>query len=293
MLLGCSGDHQHYVGEPDRTQTHADAGVAGGSAAIAAAMRGSHRSPGAADRDQYRRPVETLAFFGFTPTMTVLDVGPGTGYYAELLAPVLAKDGLYLATNREPPSTAAAPSAHHWTAYEGVRFDALLRAAPELYGKVQVIPVDYEAPNLNLDGRVDMVLLMREIHMMKNWGTLDTWLREIHRALKPNGILGVEDHRAAPGANPEETVKKGYLPEAWVIEKIEAAGFALAGKSEINANPRDTKDYPNGVWSLPPSFQSGPDYTPADARDRAKYAPIGESDRMTLKFVRAADRAAR
>jgi predicted methyltransferase len=134
---------------------------------------------------------------------------------------------------------------------------------------------------------------MREVHMMKNWGTLDQWLREIHRALKPNGILGVEDHRAAPGTNPEETVVKGYLPEAWVIEKIEAAGFAFVGKSEINANPKDTKDYPNGVWSLPPSFETGPDYTPAEARDRAKYATIGESDRMTLKFVRVEDRAAR
>ena len=228
MLLGCGA-------------AHGDASVADGSAAIAAAMRGSHRSAGAADRDQYRHPVETLTFLGFTPTMTVLDIGPGTGYYMELLAPVLAKDGLYLATNREPPSTAAEPSGHHWSPYEGVRFDDLLRAAPELYGKVQVIRVNYEAPQLNLDGKVDMVLLMREVHMMENWGTLDTWLREIHRALKPNGILGVEEHRAAPGANPEETVQKGYLPEAWVIEKIEAAGFAFAGKSEINANPRDTK----------------------------------------------------
>lgn len=289
MLLGCSGAQQHHAGELDRAQAHADASVVSGSAAITAAMRGSQRSPSARDRDHYRHPVETLAFFGFTPTMTVLDVGPGTGYYAELLAPVLAKDGLYLATNREPPSTAAAPSEHHWTPYEGVRFDALLRAAPEPYGKVQVIRVDYEAPQLNLDGKVDMVLLMREVHMMKNWGTLDAWLREIHRALKPNGILGVEEHRAAPGADAEKSVQNGYLPQAWVIEKIEAAGFALAGKSEINANPRDTKDYPNGVWSLPPSFQAGPDYTPADARDRAKYAPIGESDRMTLKFVRVAD----
>ena len=292
MLLGCSGAQQHHAGEPDLAQAHADASVAGGSAAIAAAMRGSQRSPGAADRDQYRHPVETLAFFGFTPTMTVLDVGPGTGYYTEILAPALAKDGLYLATNRELPSTAVAPSAHHWTPYEGVQFDALLRAAPEFHGKVQVIRVDYEAPRVNLDGKVDMVLLMREVHMMKNWGTLDTWLREIHRALKPNGILGVEEHRAAPGANPEETVTKGYLPEAWVIAKIEAAGFALAGKSEINANPRDTKDYPNGVWSLPPSFQAGPGYTPADARGRAKYAPIGESDRMTLKFARVEEGAA-
>jgi predicted methyltransferase len=288
MLVGCSGAQQHHAGEPDVAQARADGSVAEASTAIAAAMRGSHRGA-SADRDPYRHPVETLAFFGLKPTMTVLDVGPGTGYYTELLAPVLAKDGLYLTTNQEPPSTAPAPSAHHWTPYEGVRFDALLRAVPEQYGKVQVIRVDYEAPHLNLDGKVDMVLLMREIHMMKNWGTLDTWLREIHRALKPNGILGVEDHRAAPGANAEESVTKGYLPEAWVIEKIEAAGFALVGKSDINANPRDTKDYPNGVWSLPPSFQAGPDYAPADARDRAKYGAIGESDRMTLKFVRVAN----
>jgi len=289
LLLGCGG--------APRVSNGADASDGDGSAAIAAALRGSQRSPGAADRDQYRHPVETLAFFGFTPTMTVLDIGPGGqgrgAYYTELLAPVLAKEGHYLATNWQPPSTAPESSAHHWSAYEGVRFDALLHAAPELYGKVQVIRVDYQAPKLNLDGKLDMVLLMREVHMMKNWGTLDAWLREIHRALKPNGILGVEEHRAAPGANAEESATKGYLPEAWVIEKIEAAGFALAGKSEINANPRDTKDYPNGVWSLPPSFQAGPEYAPADARDRAKYGAIGESDRMTLKFVRVAGGAAR
>jgi len=293
MLLGCSGAQQHHAGEPDRAQAHADASVAGGSAAIAAAMRGSHHSAGTADRDPYRHPVETLAFFGFTPTMTVLDVGPGAGYYTELLAPVLAKNGLYLTTNWQPPSTEAEASPHHWSPYEGVRFDALLRATPELYNKVQVIRVDYHAPELNLDGKADMVLLMREVHMMKNWKTLDTWLRQIHRALKPNGILGVEDHRAAPGTNAEETVEKGYLPEAWVIGKIEAAGFALAGKSEINANPKDTKDYPNGVWTLPPSFESGPEYAPADARDRARYTLVGESDRMTLKFVRVAHKAAR
>lgn len=288
MLIGCSGAQKNHADEPESTLADA-----AGSAAIAAAARGSHRSMSAVERDRYRHPVETLAFFGFRPTMTVLDIGPGSGYYAELLAPVLAKQGLYMATNREPPDTEAAPSGHHWTAYEGVRFDALLRAAPELYGKARVIRVNYEAPKLDLDEKVDMVLLMREVHMMKNWGTLDAWLGEIHRALKPNGILGVEEHRAAPGTNPEESVKMGYLPEEWVIKKIEAAGFALTGKSEINANPKDTKDYPNGVWSLPPSFQAGSDYAPADASERAKYAPIGESDRMTLKFVRTAVGAAR
>jgi predicted methyltransferase len=291
MLLGCGGAQQHHAGERDLAPAHPDASVAGGGAAIAAAMRGSHRSPGTAARDQYRHPVETLAFFGFTPTMTVLDVGPGgrglgLGYYTELLAPVLANDGRYLATNREPPSTAPAPSTHHWTAYEGVRFDELLRAAPERYGKVQVIRVAYEAPKLNLDGEVDMVLLMREVHMMKNWGTLDTWLREIHRALKPGGILGVEDHRAAPGTDPDKCGTTGYLPEAWVIARVEAGGFKLVARSEINANPRDTRDHPKGAWTLPPELVLG------DV-DRDKYLAIGESDRMTLKFVRVADGAAR
>src|SRR5271155_1944867 len=121
MLLGCGGAQQHHTGETDLAQAHADASVADGSAAIAAAMRGSHRSPGAADRDQYRHPVETLAFFGFTPTMTVLDVGPGAGYYTELLAPVLAKDGLYVPTNSEPPSTAPEPSTSSWGPYAGVQ----------------------------------------------------------------------------------------------------------------------------------------------------------------------------
>jgi predicted methyltransferase len=302
LLVGCGAEHRtaDAPDRPRRTSTMPaaagappDASVAAGSAAIAAAMRGPHRSPGAADRDKYRHPVETLAFLGFSPTMTVLDVGPGAGYYTELLAPVLAKDGLYLATNREPPSTTPTPSPNHWTPYEGVRFDEMLRASPALYGKVQVVRVDYGKPELNLDGKVDMVLLMREVHMMQNWGTLDVWLREIHRALKPNGVLGVEDHRAALGvADAVVTCKQtGYVPEAWVIAKIEAAGFALAGKSEINANPRDTKDYPGGVWALPPGFQVGPDYTPASGGDRAKYSAIGESDRMTLRFVRVADGA--
>jgi predicted methyltransferase len=271
---------QHLAGEPNPPRA-----PGGGTSTIEAAVRGAHRSPGARDRDRYRHPEETLSFFGFAPTLTVLDIGPGTGFYTEILAPALAKGGLYIATNREPPRAAPTPSVHHWTEYEGAQFDALLRAKPDLYGKVQVVRVDYNAPKLDLDSRVDLVLLMREVHMMKNWGTLDAWLREIHRALKPNGVLGVEEHRASPGADPEESVKKGYLPETWVISKIESAGFVLAGKSEINANPSDTKDHPNGVWSLPPSFQVGPDYSRASPPD-PKYVAIGESDRMTLKFVK-------
>jgi predicted methyltransferase len=117
-------------------------------------------------------------------------------------------------------------------------------------------------------------------------GTFDTWLREVHRALKPNGVLGIEDHRAAPGTDPDQCATTGYLPEAWVIAKVEAAGFKLVARSDINANPKDTRDHPKGVWTLPPELYLG------DV-DREKYLAIGESDRMTLKFVKVADGAAR
>ena len=136
-------------------------------------------------------------------------------------------------------------------------------------------------PKLPQEGTVDMVLLFRELHGMVQNGKMDAWLAEVQKALKPNGVLGVEQHRAKPDTVPEESAKKGYLPEKWVIEKIEAAGFKLAGKSEINANAKDTKDYADGVWTLPPSFRLGD-------KDKDKYAAIGESDRMTLKFTKVA-----
>ncbi len=247
-------------------------------AAINAAIAGKDRKPGNADRDQYRHPLETLAFFGLKPTMTVLEVGPGEGWYTELLAPTLAAKGKLLVTSADPNG----PDDQRST-FNGQTLKAFLDKSPELYGKVQTVVVDNTAPKLGLNGTVDMVLLMREAHGMLNSGTLDAWLGEIHTALKPGGILGVEEHRAKPDANPEESSKKGYLPEKWVIEHIEAAGFKLAGKSEVNANPKDTKDYSEGVWTLPPSLQLGD-------KDQEKYVAIGESDRMTLKFVKAPEK---
>lgn len=254
----------------------ADKSFPTGKAAVLASMQGKHRVPGAQDRDKYRHPVETLEFFGFRPNMTVLDIGPGEGWMTEIVAPVLSKKGKYLATGGDPHG----PPDARGTFY-AQRFKAFTDKSPEAYGKVETIVVDGKAPKLNRDGQVDLVLLMRGIHGMKNAGTFSAWLAEIHKTLKPQGVLGIEQHRAAPGANTDESAKKGYVPEAWVIETVEAAGFKLAAKSEINANPKDTKDYPDGVWTLPPTLRLG-------EQDKDKYMAIGESDRMTLKFVKVA-----
>jgi predicted methyltransferase len=246
-----------------------------GKAALQAAIAGKHRKPGNADRDKYRHPLETLEFFGFKPTLTVLDVGPGEGWYTELLAPSLASKGKLLSTNTDPNGPADKRSTFY-----GQRFQAFLEKAPEIYGKVQTVLVDGKAPSLNLDGTVDLVIVMREVHGMVNNGTLNAWLANINKALKSGGVLGIEEHRAKADADPVESSKKGYVPEKWLIDQVEAAGFKLAAKSEVNANPKDTKDYAEGVWTLPPSFA-------LDPKDHDKYAAIGESDRMTLKFVKA------
>jgi predicted methyltransferase len=254
----------------------AEKDYATGKAAIKAALGGKYRAPGNADRDKARHPVETLEFFGFKPTYTVLEFGPGGGWYTELLAPALAKKGKLIITAADWNGPADQRST-----LNGERQKLFLERSPELYGKVETVFFNMREPALALpqEGTVDLIVCTRELHGMVNNGALDGWLKEFHEALKPKGTLGIEQHRAKADAVPEESSKKGYLPEKWVIEKIEAAGFKLAGKSEINANPKDTKDYEKGVWTLPPNFAAG------DV-DREKYAAIGESDRMTLKFTK-------
>jgi predicted methyltransferase len=257
----------------------ADKAYPSGKDAIKAVMASKVRKPGDVDRDKSRHPVETLEFFGFKPTMTVLEFGPGEGWYTELLAPSLAKKGKLLVTNGDPNG----PPDERGTFY-AQRFKLFLDTSPEAYGKVETVAIDNKAPKLPMEGTVDMVILARELHGMVTQNKMGDWLAEIQKALKPNGVLAIEQHRAKPDAVPEEAAKKGYLPEKWVIEKIEAAGFKLAGKSEINANAKDTKDYADGVWTLPPNYRLGD-------KDREKYTAIGESDRMTLKFVKVAKAA--
>jgi predicted methyltransferase len=261
-------------------QTLADKAFPTGKAAIQAAAASKHRAAGHAERDKFRHPAETLDFFGLKPTMSVLEIGPGDGWYSELLAPALAKKGKLFATSADPNG----PPEARGTFY-GQRWKQFMDRSPELYGKVQTVVIDGKDPKLNMEGTLDMVVLMRGMHGWVNGDKLGVWLGEINKALKPNGVLGIEEHRAKPDADPKEASKKGYVPEKWAIEQVEAAGFKLAGKSEINANPKDTKDYAEGVWTLPPTL------TLKD-KDREKYLAIGESDRMTLKFIKVPPKAA-
>jgi predicted methyltransferase len=250
----------------------ADTSYPSAEAALKAVLASPHRQPGNAERDKYRHPRETLEFFGVQPSSTVLEYGPGGGWYTELLAPALAKRGKLLITSDDPNGSGE-------RAVYGYRLRLLLETSPELYGKVEAVALDPKSPKIPFDAKLDSVLVIRELHNLVNDGSIDAWLAEFKHALKPQGVLGIVDHRALAGADPIESSKLGYLPEAWAIEKIEAAGFKLSGKSEVNANPKDTKDYPDGVWTLPPTYRLGD-------KDRAKYAAIGESDRFTLRFVK-------
>jgi len=243
-------------------------------AAVAAVLKSPHREPGNPERDAARHPLQTLEFFGVKPTTTVLEYGPGEGWFTEILAPVLAAQGKLLVTSADPNG----PKDQRATFY-GERTRAFLDKSPELYGKVETVIFDDANPDLKLQAPVDLVLVMRGMHGWVRNNRVPLWLAEIHEALKPNGILGIEQHRGKPDSDPAEATKTGYLPEAWVIQQVEAAGFKLAAKSEINANPKDTKDHPEGVWALPPTLR-------LKDQDRQKYMAIGESDRMTLKFVK-------
>jgi predicted methyltransferase len=250
------------------------------ASALKAALAGPQRPPKDAERDKYRHPEKTLAFFGLKPTMTVLEAGPGEGWYTQILAPVLAARGKLFATTPDPNGPADSRAT-----MGGQHYKAFLETAPELYGKVQTVVVDDKAPKLDAvpAGTLDVAIVTREVHGMVNRGTLDAWLGQIRAALKTGGVLGIEEHRAKEGADPVESSKKGYVPEKWLVERVEAAGFKLAGKSEVNANPKDTKDYEEGVWALPPTLRMGD-------KDREKFLAIGESDRMTLKFTKVPDK---
>jgi len=246
--------------------------------AIEAALAGAHRAAENRVRDGYRHPLETLLFFGLRPDSTVVELWPGGGgWFTEVLAPVVRERGKLITTNFD---TSGAPDAYGTKA--GKKYQDKLAANPAVYDKVTVVTVkDPKTLTLAPDGTVDLVVTFRNTHGWVEDGIEPAVYGAAFRALKSGGVLGVEQHRAKPGpvADIKKQAETGYLPEEWVIARVESFGFKLAGKSEVNANPRDTKDYEKGVWALPPALQNG-------ETDKAKYQAIGESDRMTLKFIK-------
>lgn len=242
-------------------------------AALNAAIAGNWRDAKNAARDVYRHPRETLTFFGVKSNQTLVEITPGTGWYSEILAPYLQAKGQYVA---------ALAKASDPNSYGGRNNKALndkFAADKTRYGKVKIVEFDPKAPSFGAPGSVDTVLTFRNVHNWVDAGTAENYFKAFYSVLKPGGTLGVADHRAKPGTDLEKMKESGYLTEALVIKLATDAGFKLDAKSEVNANPKDTTDHPNGVWTLPPTNRH-------DGADDAKYKAIGESDRMTLRFVK-------
>jgi predicted methyltransferase len=246
---------------------------------LAQVVAGEHRSAANKARDAHRHPVETLTFFGIHPDSTVVELWPFGGWYTEILAPYLRERGVYYAAAMDPASTDANDQRYNASLNE------MLAAHPELYSNVKLsvlAPGKYEiAPA----GSADLVLSFRNIHNWV-WAGID---KDVYAAafaaLKPGGVLGIVEHRHAdPNYEPRQP-GQAYVGEEWAIAQIEAAGFKLDERSGINNNPKDTKDHPRGVWTLPPTYALGD-------QDRAKYEAIGESDRFTLRFIKPAPAAA-
>jgi predicted methyltransferase len=248
--------------------------------AIESAVSGSWRSADARERDTQRHPADALAFWGLKPGATILEVQPGGGWWTEILAPYArATQGEFYATAADLSDPALSENAKKGRADFAARY-----ADEKVYGKVNLVNWGSKAAPLPAN-KFDFVLLARGLHGWVRQGVADKNLADIFQATRPGGVLAVEQHRARAGQDP--SVFNGYLDEKYVISLVEKAGFKLAGKSEINANPKDTKDHPFGVWTLPPTRQSSEGGKPVDASfDRAKYDAIGESDRMTLRFVK-------
>ena len=248
------------------------------ASALDAVLAGSWRDPANVARDGYRHPKETLTFFGLSPAQTVIEITPGGGWYSEILAPYLRDGGQYIAAVVDPAAVAEGRS-RDYQQKNNTTLETKVGAASAQYGKAKVVGYDPKAPVFGPADSADLVLTFRNVHNWRSAGQAEGMFKGFFAVLKPGGVLGVVEHRAKTDVPADD--KSGYVGQAQVIAMAETAGFKLQEKSEVNVNPRDTKDYPNGVWTLPPVNDH-------EAADDAKYKAIGESDRMTLRFVKPA-----
>ncbi len=272
-LALCAACSSTTANQPGTTPAPAasNAPVAFGS--LDAALAGAHRSEANRARDPHRHPRETLTFFGVQPGQTVIELSPGGGWYTEILAPLLHDSGTLVA---------AIPAADGPRARYHNRFQEFLRTRPDLYDRVRTVTLEPPGTiDLGPADSADVVLTFRNLHGWQNDNALDAVFSAAFRVLKPGGVFGVVEHRAAEGADPATSSRQGYLSQPYVVQVAQRAGFTLDEASEVNANPRDTRDHPEGVWTLPPTLRLGD-------RDRERYVAIGESDRMTLRFRKPA-----
>jgi predicted methyltransferase len=257
-LMACAPSRQAV--QAAEAEIHADT-------AIAAAIAAPTRTPANIARDEWRHPRETLGFFGVRPSDTVVEIWPGGGWYTEILAPLLAESGTYYAAGNERQLT---------------NVKAMMAKDPATYGRIRLaaFPAAADAERVP-DGSADVVLTFRNVHnwIMPSPPFGEEAFRQFYAMLKPGGTLGVVEHRLPESEDSAREKSSGYVKSSTVRRLAEGAGFRFVAASEINANPNDTKDHPNGVWSLPPTYRGG------DV-DRPRFAAIGESDRMTLKFVK-------
>ena len=244
------------------------------SAELNSAIQGAHRDPMNVARDIYRHPKETLMLFDLQADMKVLEILPGRGWYTEILAPLLKDNGEL--------TVASFGDTHPVEYLRNIHIDyiKMLDASPDIYGNVKMVVFNKTGYLADVpDNSMDMVVTFRNTHNWIRRGGIEEIYASFNRVLKPGGILGVVQHRADKGTDAKITAEKGYVPESYLINLVEDAGFELVKKSDVNINLADSKDYPKGVWSLPPTYRE-------KDKDKAKYTAIGESDRMTLKFIK-------
>lgn len=245
---------------------------------LATAISSPSRTPKFTARDQYRHPLETLRFFGLRPNHAVVEIWPGGGWYMEILAPYLREQGKYYAAIDAPNL----PGATKETKENAAALRQRIAEDPAHFGKVVI--TELHPPRLTEicpPGSADLVLTFRNVHNWLETGEQQAQFNAFFKALKPGGVLGLVEHRARPGTSLEEMRKSGYMDEDYIKKLAATAGFRFDAESTINNNPKDTRDYPDGVWTLPPTLTLGD-------KDRDKYLAIGESDRMTLRFVKPA-----
>ena len=236
---------------------------------LIAAVSDPARTAAFAARDKARHPAEELAFFGISPKMTVVELWPGGGYWTEILGPYLAKGGTYYASVNAPGDKEEDVGVQRWRARVAAQKDRLGTIHETMLG---VGHFDIAPP-----GSADLVVTFRNFHNWMNDGTVDQALAAAFKALKPGGILGIEEHRGRSDKPQDPKAKDGYVRQDYAVAQVKKAGFVLVGSSEINANPKDTKDWVDGVWTLPPTLSQ-------KDKDREKYIAVGEADNFVLKF---------